>query len=181
MTTTAYDYITLATQVGSASYRSWTISNMTTSTTNNATVSTNTSTSNNKYTRTLQLSIPNFMSGLGTGAEFNSINVKFKAYVDKVFSTTYEFRVKQSGVTKDTIDVNSLSTAYQTYNSDTEGWNFSGTPQEILSDLAAGNIYFQFLGHNLSQTVNYTVEDFQIQLDYSLNDMKRQAIFAVIP
>jgi len=177
MTTAAYDFITVASTSGQGP--DWSISNLTTSTTN---LSTCTVGSSNTYGKTLSVSIPDYMADIELGSEFVSMAVQYKAYVDTVLNGRYTFRARQNGATTYEADRYVTSTGYQTPSGDATFWGFTGTGQAILSQLRTGAILFRFEPWTPSGEANvFTVKNFQVQLVYAIPDTKRASILTAIP
>lgn len=178
LTTTSYDDVTTAAQSSSGSATAWVLSGVTSSTTNSNYVDLTTAYRKSKW---LDLSIPDFMAAIGAGAEFISLNVKFKAYDDDTADGDYTFSVRQNGVQTFTTSVSGTSTSFKTYSGDKTYWGFTGTVQQIFADLADGDIKFRFYAQAGISPMRCDMEDFQIQLVYSAPDTRRASILTCIP
>ena len=179
MTTTSYDNVSIATEVGSEPNRWNNESTLASSTSGAAYVE-----SPGTFTgmRTLQLEIPNFMSSIPAGSEFVEMSIQCKAYVNTLVSGDYfRFLTRQNGSTVRTDDVDSTSTTTRTFSGDASYWGFTGDAQDIMDDLADGSIKWQFESKGFPSTfTRRDVKNFQIQLTYA-EPATEAALIQVIP
>lgn len=176
MTTTAYSYVNYAAQSGGLI--SWNnLSSLTASTTNKASRS-GTTGSLIHDTNTITAHTPEYMASLDAGVTFNALNVKFKAYNLSGTGGTAHLYITEGGLTRSTFSFTDLTnTAYRTYAGNAAYWGLAGDEKQIITDLGSGDIKLKFW-MDLPPSVAYNValEDFQVQLDYTLPDTTRAAI-----
>lgn len=176
MTTTSYSYVDSAAQSGGNI--SWSgVSTLTTSTTNKAFQRGTTGSFINDM-NTITAHTPEYMDTLDAGITFNALNVRFKAYNASGTGGTAYLYITESGTKRSEFTISDLSnTGTRTYAGNANYWGLLGIPKQIIDGLTDGSIKLHFW-MDLPASVSYNValEDFQVQLDYTLPDTKRSAL-----
>jgi hypothetical protein len=152
------------------------VSSLTTSTTNKASKAGTTGTLIND-TNTITAHTPEYMDDLDAGITFNALNVKFKAYSGGAGGAAYLY-ITEGGVKRSEFTFSDLdNTAFRTFAGNAAYWGLAGGEKQIITDLGNGNIKLKFW-IDLPPSVAYSVglEDFQVQLDYTLPDTTRAAL-----
>lgn len=98
-------------------------------------------------------------------------------------SSFFNMLIKQGGTTTKTIAKNGTSSVEATHSGDKTYWGFTGTVQQIISDIKSGNIKIQFAG-SVASTTPYQerhIDTFHIRVTYRAPDTKRAHLIAMIP
>ena len=131
-------------------------------------------------TGNLFCAIPNFITAIPTGSEFESLKVTFSDKMDSSYSAEgYCWLTGGTVLSSGTIGT---SYAARSKDGDASFWGLAGTPQSIFSGLKSGSIKFSFqaLGGIYSAGDVY-VKDVVATLTYKLADTKRAAILIALP
>jgi hypothetical protein len=128
-------------------------------------------------TKIIYLTVPNYITALDNGAEFQSLTVTVNIDGDPFPKTLY---VRLTGGDWKSATYTSAATNYD-FTGDESYWGVAGTPQQIFSDLKDGSIGVElYCPYNtLETTIN--LNSVQSALTYRPTDTKRAALQVTIP
>ena len=183
MTVSAAEHFTIVSQSGSSGEATWVnTSNLITSGTSEA-IATGTPHANGG-SKTLHLSVPNWISGIVDGCEFTSLKITFESKFQEGF---------RGGPFAETASLTGGSALYvadafegwyrdRELDGDAAFWGLTGTNREIFTDLKSGAIKFNYLseGSFFGDTDNY-IKTIRATLTYVLPDTKRASILVTLP
>lgn len=191
MTVTAAEHFTVVSQSGSSSYFTWDdTSRLVSSTLNsddfsaaNALWSDNPTASSS--TKTLHLSVPDFIGDITDGAKFLSLKVTFQSRYDGVVNTLSEFGYLTGGTL---FNMGSVSHGFGNYTTraldgDAAYWGISGTSQEIFTDFKSGALKFNYRSNSgpYVNTTDHYIKNIRATLTYAQPDTKRASILITLP
>ena len=131
-------------------------------------------------TGTVKCAIPNFITSLATGTEFESLKITFSVKQ----STPYGADGYAKLTTGSQGYTFPLTTSYvgQTLDGDAAYWGLSGTPQAIFSGLKDGSIKFEYYAvGDLYAVGSMYLKEVIATLTYKLADTKRASILIALP
>lgn len=132
-------------------------------------------------TGVLHFSIPNFITALPNGTEFNSIEVFWD---DKFDGGPLAPTANYWFTGGSTISGTPISSTYGSHSpaGNASAWGLSGTPQAIFSGLKDGSIKFNYkqVGGYLMYGTSY-IKEVSAILTYTLADTKRASILVALP
>ena len=130
-------------------------------------------------TGNLLCAIPNFMTALNVGSEFESVKVTFSDRMDSSYPG--QGYCWLTGGTE--ISTGSVASSYtaRTQDGDAAYWGIAGTPQAIFSGLKDGSIKFGFRSTGGLFAGTIYVKEVEATLTYKLADTKRASILVTLP
>ena len=131
-------------------------------------------------TGNLFCAIPNFITSIPAGSEFESLKVTFSDKMDSTYAG--EGYCWLTGGTE--LSTGTIGTSYtaRSKDGDSSFWGLAGTPQAIFSGLKSGSIKFGFRADGgVFSSGDIYIKDVIATLTYKLADTKRAAIIIALP
>jgi hypothetical protein len=131
--------------------------------------------------KTVECSIPNFITDLDVGTQFVSLKMTWNEECDGTpRPDSKAWLTGGSVINSGTIP--STGPRVTTLDGDASYWGLSGTPQDIFEGLKDGSIAFNYEPDTgVAGSTTVTISDIKFTLTYLLADTKRAALIACLP